>query len=61
VACDSGAELAVDAKTDANTSGCALSSGEPGARTIWQGLTKGHIAAETMRLLRDDGNADISV
>ncbi|MGF6511008.1 IS4 family transposase [Paraburkholderia sp. 32] len=35
--------------------------GEPGAQTIWKGLTKVHIAAETMRLLRDDGDADISV
>jgi len=35
--------------------------GEPGAETIWKGLTKVHIAAETMRLLRDDGDADISV
>jgi hypothetical protein len=35
--------------------------GEPGVETIWKGLTKVHIAAETMRLLRDDGDADISV
>lgn len=35
--------------------------GEPGAETIWKGLTKVHIAAETMRLLRDDGDADTSV
>jgi hypothetical protein len=35
--------------------------GEPGAETIWKGLTKVHIAAETMRLLRDDGDADISL
>jgi hypothetical protein len=35
--------------------------GEPGAQTIWKGLTKVHIAAETMRLLRDDADADISV
>jgi hypothetical protein len=35
--------------------------GEPGAQIIWKGLTKVHIAAETMRLSRDDGNADISV
>ena len=35
--------------------------GEPGAETIWKGLTKVHIAAETMRFLRDDGDADISV
>ena len=31
------------------------SDGEPGAETIWKGLTKVHVAAETMRLLRDDG------
>ncbi|PVY28263.1 IS4 family transposase [Paraburkholderia silvatlantica] len=35
--------------------------GEPGAETIWKGLTKVHIAAQTMRLLRDDGDADTSV
>ena len=35
--------------------------GEPGAETIWKGLTKVHIAAETMRLSRDDGDADTSV
>ena len=35
--------------------------GEPGAETIWKGFTKVHIAAETMRLLRYDGDADISV
>lgn len=32
--------------------------GEPGAETIWKGLPKVHIAAETMRLLRDEGDAD---
>ncbi|HHT8834489.1 TPA: IS4 family transposase [Burkholderia cenocepacia] len=37
------------------------SDGEPGAETIWKGLTKVHIAAETMRLLRDDGDAGTSV
>lgn len=37
------------------------SDGEPGAETIWKGITKVHIAAETMRLLREDGNADTSV
>lgn len=37
------------------------SDGEPGAETIWKGLTKVHIAAETMRLLREDGDADTSV
>ncbi len=35
--------------------------GEPGAETIWKGLTKVHIAAETIRLLREDGEADTSV
>jgi hypothetical protein len=35
--------------------------GEPGAETIWKGLTKVHIAAETMRLLRDDGGDDTCV
>jgi len=35
--------------------------GEPGAQTIWKGLTTVHIAAETMRLLRDDGDANTSV
>lgn len=37
------------------------SDGEPGAETIWKGLTKVHIAAETMRLLRDDSDVDTSV
>jgi hypothetical protein len=37
------------------------SDGEPGAETIWKGLTKVHIAAETMRLLRDDGDIGTSV
>ncbi|CAN0646393.1 hypothetical protein BCEP27_70179 [Burkholderia cepacia] len=37
------------------------SDGEPGAETIWKGITKVHIAAETMHLLREDGNADTSV
>lgn len=31
------------------------------AETIWNGFTKIIIAAETTRLLRDDGDADISV
>ena len=35
--------------------------GEPGAETIWKGLTKVHIASETMRLLRDDGANDACV
>ncbi|TDG19197.1 hypothetical protein EYW47_31100 [Paraburkholderia silviterrae] len=35
--------------------------GEPGAETIWKGLTKVHITAQAMRLLRDDGDADTSV
>jgi hypothetical protein len=35
--------------------------GEPGAETIWTELTKVHIAAEIIRLLRDDGGADTSV
>ena len=35
--------------------------GEPGAETIWKGLSKVHIAAETIRLLRDDGDAGTSV
>ncbi|WP_374193423.1 IS4 family transposase [Trinickia mobilis] len=35
--------------------------GELGAQTIWKGLTKVHIAAETMRLLREDGGNDTCV
>jgi Transposase Tn5 dimerisation domain/Transposase DNA-binding len=35
--------------------------GEPGAQTIWKGLTTVRIAAETMRLLRDDGGSDTCV
>ncbi|CAB3779443.1 IS4 family transposase ISAzo5 [Pararobbsia alpina] len=35
--------------------------GEPGAETIWKGLTKVHVAAETMRLLREDGGNDACV
>lgn len=34
---------------------------EPGAETIWKGLTTVRIAAETMRLLRDDGDSDTCV
>jgi hypothetical protein len=34
--------------------------GEPGAETIWKGLAKVYIAAETIGLLRDDGAADTS-
>ncbi|SAL72381.1 hypothetical protein AWB68_04266 [Caballeronia choica] len=30
------------------------SDGEPGAKTIWLGLREVHIAAKTLRLLRDD-------
>jgi hypothetical protein len=37
------------------------SDGEPGAETIWKGLTTVRIAAETMRLLRDDGGSDTCV
>jgi hypothetical protein len=35
--------------------------GEPGSETIWKRLTTVHIAAETMRLLRDDGGSDTCV
>jgi hypothetical protein len=35
--------------------------GEPGARTIWLGLREVHVAAETLRLLRDDDGDDTSV
>lgn len=35
--------------------------GEPGAETIWKGLTKIHIVAETIRLLRDVGDVGTSV
>ena len=35
--------------------------GEPGAETIWKGLTTVRIAAQTMRLLRDDGGSDTCV
>jgi hypothetical protein len=34
--------------------------GEPGAKTIWLGLREVHVAAKTLRLLRDDGD-DTSV
>jgi hypothetical protein len=35
--------------------------GEPGAKTIWLGLREVHVAAKTLRLLRDDGGDDTSV
>jgi hypothetical protein len=35
--------------------------GEPGAETIWKGLTTVRIAAETMRLLRDHSGSDTCV
>jgi hypothetical protein len=31
------------------------SDGEPGAKIIWHGLREVHIAAKTLRLLRDGG------
>ena len=37
------------------------SDGEPGAETIWKGLTHVRIAAETLRLLRDEGSDGIYV
>ncbi|NRO99673.1 IS4 family transposase, partial [Paraburkholderia sp. NMBU_R16] len=37
------------------------SDGEPGAETIWKGLTHVRIAAETMRLLRDEGGDETYV
>ena len=33
------------------------SDGEPGAEMIWKALTKVHIAAKTVRLWRNDGDA----
>ncbi|MFT4510827.1 IS4 family transposase, partial [Caballeronia sp. 15711] len=35
--------------------------GEPGAKTIWLGLREVHVAAKTLRLLRDDDGDDTSV
>jgi Transposase Tn5 dimerisation domain len=35
--------------------------GEPGAKTIWLGLKEVHVAAKTLRLLRDDGSDDTYV
>lgn len=35
--------------------------GEPGAKTIWLGLREVHVAARTLRLLRDDDGDDTSV
>lgn len=37
------------------------SDGEPGAKTIWQGLRDVHVAANTLRLLRDNGGNHICV
>ncbi|HEX7934348.1 MAG TPA: IS4 family transposase, partial [Paraburkholderia sp.] len=34
--------------------------GEPGAKTIWLGLREVHVAAKTLRLLRDDDGDDTS-
>jgi len=35
--------------------------GEPGAKTIWLGLKEVHVAAKTLRLLRDHGGDNTSV
>ncbi|MFC0695928.1 IS4 family transposase, partial [Paraburkholderia humisilvae] len=35
--------------------------GEPGAKTIWLGLREVHVAAKTLRLLRDNDGDDTSV
>ncbi|WP_281369943.1 IS4 family transposase, partial [Paraburkholderia humisilvae] len=35
--------------------------GEPGAKTIWPGLREVHVAAKTLRLLRDNDGDDTSV
>ncbi|MGT2433604.1 IS4 family transposase [Cupriavidus basilensis] len=37
------------------------SDGEPGVKTIWLGLKEVHVAARTLRGLRDEGSADICV
>lgn len=37
------------------------SDGDPGAKTIWLGLREVHVAAKTLRLLRDDCGNDTSV